>query len=153
MKLGVIVDNLGPNQLAYNVIKAGNFLKGCDYIVFYENFLKPCIPTNFATMQMFEAWGYDGTMIATNLSSASQLSNFPLVKHRYFYIWDLEWLRMKEKHFRPLAEVYRNPNLILIARSENHKNVIETCWNVKVAGIVDDFEMSQLYEVVQCHKS
>ncbi len=147
MKLGILLNNLGPNQLAYNVIKTGNFIKDSDYIVFYENFLKPCIPANFATMQLFEAWGYDGTMIATNLSSAAQLITFPLAKQKYFYVWDLEWLRMKEKAFRPLCNIYRS-GLTLLARSETHKKVIEDCWNVKVAAVLDDFNVDQLKEIV-----
>lgn len=149
MKLGVLVNNLGPSQLAFNIIKNVNQSTGFDFIAFYENFLRPCIPMNFATMQIYEAWGYDGILIATKLSNAAQLVKFPLAKNKFFYVWDLEWLYAKEKYFRYLQGIYANPELKLIARSQSHKDLIEDCWNVKVAGIVDDFNIKQLKEVAQ----
>lgn len=148
MKLGILLDNLGPNQLAFNVIKNGNEVKDFDFIAFYENFLRPCIPPNFAIMQSFEAWSYDGALVATNLSTAGKLISYPICKHKYFYVWDLEWIRLKEKHYGGLQPIYNHPKLKVIARSQSHKDIIENCWNVKVAGIVDDCNISKIQEII-----
>lgn len=149
MKLGVLLDNLGPNQLALNVITNGNKVRDTDFIAFYENSAKPYISPDFAIMQAFEAWGYRGILIATSLSTASQMITFPVCKEKYFYVWDLEWIRMKEKYFKTLHSIYSNPKLKLIARSNSHKKIIEDCWNTPVVGIVDDFDLTQMNEIIK----
>lgn len=152
MKLAVLVDNLGANQLAYNVIKNFNGLvevrPEIDCIAFYENSVRPCFPTMFPIMQIYEAYGYDGVVVGTKLSNVGALLNFPMCTRKYFYVWDLEWIRFKSKYYNSLVSVYRNPNVKLIARSEEHKKIIENCWNVKVEGIVDDFNVNELIEVI-----
>jgi hypothetical protein len=153
MKLSVALNNLGPNQLAYNVIK--NFNKasenqvGIDFLAFYENFSPPCFAPNFAVMQIYEGWSYNGIVVATSLSTASKALSFPSSAAKFFYVWDLEWIRMKHKYAKELYSIYRNPNLKLIARSKSHKNLIEDCWNTKVVGIVDDFNLNELLLCLQ----
>lgn len=154
MKLGILLNNLGPNQLAYSSIRSNNLFVDdapkIDCILFYENYVRPCLPMNFASMQVFEAYGYNGTLIATSLSTAHKALRCYASKNKFFYVWDLEWLRLQQfKQFRDMHNVYGNSNLKLIARSESHKTVIEDSWNTKVAGIVDNFDMRQMIEVIK----
>ncbi len=151
MKLGIAVKNLGPHQLAYYAIKNINLYcrDRCDMdcILFYENQSRPCLPMNFATMQIFESYCYDGIMVATCLSTADKVIKSPGNKKRFFYVWDLEWIRFANKHFNVLHGIYAHPSIQLIARSESHKKLIEDCWNVKVKGVVDDLNIESL---IQC---
>lgn len=153
MKLGITVSSLGPNQLAYHTIKNLNLhldvRPDLDPIVFYENNIRPCLPMNFASMQIYEAWGYDGIVVATSLSNAHKLLEFPASTAKFFYVWDLEWLRLQFKQYRSLVQIYRNPDLKLIARSESHKDIIEDCWNTKVVGVVDNLDMGQLLGIIE----
>jgi hypothetical protein len=152
-KIGFLVNNLGSCQLAYYLIRNTNKYLESNYlddvIAFYENISKPCIPMNFAAMQIYEAWNYNGDLIATNIETASKLLSFPSRGKKIFYIWDLEWIRLTSKYFSQMRYLYQNEKLILWARGNTHKELIEDCWNVNVAGVVDDFNMKQIVELCQ----
>jgi hypothetical protein len=150
-KLGFIVNNLGGNQQAFYLINYINSLVAKnrdDVTIFYETPVIPCINTNFGLMQLNEAYGYDGVLIANNLTLADKMARFPGTKEKYFYVWDLEWLRVPNKNFHVLHSMYNNPLYKLIARSSEHAKIISDCWNVDVAGIVDDFNVYQFIEIV-----
>ncbi len=153
MKVGVAVTNLGPTQLNYFLIQNTNRLLAerhdVDLIVFYENLHNPCLTMNFGSMQLTEAWGYDGTLIATTLSTASKILQFPGPSRKLFYVWDLEWLRMREKSFSELRSIYANPRLQLIARSDEHARVLEACWNTPILGVVEDFNINNIINEAQ----
>lgn len=150
MKLGVLLDNIGSSQLAYCFVRNGNRWlanKPTDDIIgFYSNQVMPCLPIQFSIMQMSEAWGYNGNLLATDLLTATKMLRFPSAKSRLFYVWDMEWLRAHtRKSYRGMEQIYRNPALKLLARSEEHKNIIEDCWNTKVTAVVGDFEMEKVF--------
>jgi len=144
-KIGVLLNNLGPSQLNYYFIKSTNELLAkrtdLDIVVFYENLQVKCLPTNFASMPILEAWNFHGPMIATSLSTAAHLIRFPSSCKKIFYINDLEWIRLKNKNFSVLQSVYSSKELTLIARSNDHKNIIENCWNTKVIAVADRLEV------------
>lgn len=147
-KLGICINNLGPSQLNYFLIKSINeYLDSninTDIIAFYENIQPKCIPTKFALMNIIEAWDYSGTLIATDLSTASKIAKFPSVTRKIFYIWDLEWIRLRQKQFEELRSIYGNPELELVTRSVDYKKIIENCWNVEVKYTIENFEIETL---------
>ena len=152
MNFGVLLNNIGANQLAYRVIQGlnelGNQRPDVDPIVYYENMQRSCLPTNFAVMQIAEAWGQHGTMMSTSLSTAHKLIGFPS-ERKIFYVWDLEWLRgHKERHYKLSADIYTHPDLELMARSQDHKNVIENAFNKEVKHIVPDFDIAKLLQAL-----
>jgi hypothetical protein len=148
MKIGVLVNDLGYTQQNYFFITNVNQLvssrSDVDIIAFYESLRKPCLAMNFACMQINEAYGYDGVVLATSLLTADKLIRFPSPKKKLFYVWDLEWLRIQSKQFTTLRAIYGHPELELIARSKEHARLIEECWNRPVAHVVDDFNIESL---------
>lgn len=146
-----MVKDFSHSQANFFFIKNTNeFLQkyiGFDIIGFYEALAAPCITPNFATMQLSEAFSYDGTMIATTLNTAHKLIGFPASKNKLFYVWDLEWLRMPFKEYNALYSIYGNPELTLIARSQEHKRVLEMAWNRKVDLVIDNFDMEKLVQL------
>ncbi|SVC44680.1 uncharacterized protein METZ01_LOCUS297534, partial [marine metagenome] len=98
----VLINNIGASQLSYLVVQnlneLGNHRPEIDAIVYYENMQKHCLPPNFAIMQIAEAWGHHGPMIATSLSTAQKLIGFPS-ERKLFYVWDLEWLRGQQQRY------------------------------------------------------
>lgn len=153
MKLGFLVPSLGPSQLSFRVIyqsnKAIRSNKGHDIITFYEVLSQPCFSLGFATMNVIDAWNYHGPLIATTISSAEKIVRFPRPKQRYFYIWDLEWVHIKSRNFLPFCDIYQNPQLSLICRSESHKKIVEQCWNVKVRAVVEDFDIEGFSKIIE----
>ena len=151
MKLGVLLRDLGPTQLAFHFIQNANRWlvdhPRDDIIAFVERHIQPVIRPNFAQMPLLEAYQYDGVVIATNLATAAKLAHFPGPSARAFYSWDLEWLRLQQKEFRPLADIYRAKELQVITRSVDHALVLANAWNRSVAGIVDYFDIQKLVDI------
>jgi hypothetical protein len=149
--LGFMVKDLSPSQEAFYLINYANkavMQDGHDVIVFYENPSAPCLTTGFAIMQTTEAWSFSGPLVASNLNLASKLIQFPGTKQKYFYVWDLEWVRMQTKNFSILSYIYRNPSLKLLARSREHARIIASCWNVPHPPIVENYNIDKIVEII-----
>jgi len=149
----VLLENTGASQISYFVISELNRLTeknpNIDAVVFYENQHKNCISCNFATMQISEAWGANGPVIATSFSTAHKLLAFPS-ERKVFYVWDLEWIRGGgAKQYEGYRQVYCDKSLELVARSEYHKNVIENVFNREVKHVVSDFQLDKMLEILQ----
>jgi hypothetical protein len=151
-KFGILVKDLSASQLVYTLVRSVNELvqthKDLDIIIFYENYVLPCMMPQVVTMQLFEAWGFNAPIIATDLSTVSKLINFPGSATKFFYVYDLEWIRYKNKSFHDFVNVYSHPYIDVIARSQSHAKIIEDCWNIKVQHIMDDFENNKLLELI-----
>ncbi len=129
-KLGILVNNLGPSQLSFEIlIRANKYSNDLDFVLFYQNLCRPCFNLTSAAMQINEIYSFPGPAIATDLSTANTLIAAPSPVRKYFYVWDLEWIRMPQKNYESLAHIYQNPELQLIARSGSHKKLLENCWN------------------------
>jgi hypothetical protein len=154
-QLGILVDNIGASQISFFVISELNkyIENDCSVepIVFYENIQKNCLPTNFSVMELREAWGCRGSVIATSASTAKSLSAFPDAMKKFFYVWDVEWIRnsINKTPYEDYSTVYADENLSLIARSDSHKKLIESSFNRHVEHVVDDFNISQIIEVIK----
>ena len=158
-KVGFLVENLGASQAGYYLCKGINDFVGAnpsrDIICYYEFFEPECLYVNCASLHIAEAWMQDGIMIATSQSTAEKLIGFPSTSKKYFYVWDLEWLRregvrqqLQNTGYSPYSP-YLNPRLELICRSKYHADIIENNFNRKVEHIVDDFNINQIMEIVK----
>lgn len=151
----VLLKNTGSSQLSYYVIKNINELcetrPEIDPIVFCESQNKNCIPPNFAIMDMSECWGTKGDKIATSVSTARCLIDIPCDRRKIFYVWDLEWINHSREvqSYEEYKNVYCNDSLEIICRSESHKKILENSFNRHVEHIVDDFNISQIIEVIK----
>lgn len=145
--IGFAVDNLGFSELSYYLIRAINecLEEDCpDITVFYSTLTRPILPLNTASMQMTELYGFAGVGVATNFHTAQKLLKCPAPQKKIFYIYDLEWIRNKVD-FSILCEVYRNPSLELVTRSEDYANVVSKLFHREVA--VKDF-----YDIIHEHQ-
>ena len=68
---------------------------------------------------------------------------------KFFYVWDLEWARQHGKEFDYIVKAYSNKEVNLIARSDDHAKAIKNYCNRDVCGIVPNFNMDQLMEIIQ----
>ena len=157
MKTGFLVDNLGASQLSYYLGRNVNsYLEenpNSDIVCYYDSFERNCVNNNFATVNIIEAWGQKGAMIATSENTASKLANFIGTRNKFFYIWDVVYcLRRYDgiRYLRPfdLDSVYSNKDLKLICRSKSHAEIIENNFNREVKYIVDNLNMHQIMEVI-----
>jgi hypothetical protein len=99
-------------------------------------------------MQMIEATGQDGVMIATSLPTASQLLSFSHISKKYYYIWDLSWMRIVPRLYQTTARIMTDPTLRLLVRSESHLRAVENAYNVSVHGIIDNFYKDDIVRLI-----
>lgn len=147
-KIAFLVKDLAASQLSFLLIRYCNALadsRGADPVVFYEGLQRPCLEPRFACMQMAEAYLFDAPAVATTLATAGKLLAMPACPRRFFYAWDLEWLRpWGRRPFRGLQGVYGSPLLTVLARSADHASVLSNAFNRDDVPVVDDFHAPAL---------
>lgn len=149
--LGVLINNMGANQISYYVTKNINdndLRLGLNVIVYYEILHLNCIEHKFASMNTVEMYNQRTPMIATCLSTAYKLLNAVGPTDKWYYVYDLEWQRPINAYYELHANVLQNPKIKLMTRNEEYKTVIETCFNRKVEAVVDDFNLEQIKRVI-----
>lgn len=141
-KVGVLVSDLNPGESSYFVVtQLHKDLESKDTIIFFENVSMPCVHPMFAAIQISHAYNFDGKVIATNLSTAQKLLEMPGPSHKYFYLWDLEWLRYPQRNYHDFAKIYRNKELTLICRSQDHADMVELVYNRKPEYVAPFFNL------------
>lgn len=151
MKISAVMDNIGPSQCSFYLIKEFNrlsasYLNSCS--VFVNRITPPVIKPIFSCPIISYFMSYDGIAIATTLDEASSILGARNNSKKFLYLWDLEWL-YSPKDYNKVYELLNNPQLKIIARSNSHAKLIENFCNRPVCGIVNNWNKDQLIEVVQ----
>ncbi len=149
-RIAAVVDSLGPTQSSFYLIKEfNNLAKDTNYapICFYNNLSPPVVKPHFATMNISYYATYYGCTIANSVETANLVLKTQNSSRKFFYVWDLEWLR-RPIQFTDVVSIMRDKRIELITRSQYHKDLIEKYANREVAGIVDNWNMQQLEEIV-----
>ena len=149
-KIGIILEDLSASQLSYYVIKNINEYVGSDnydFVIFFENSATSILQPDVSIMSISEIWGFDGTLISTSISTTLSMIN-AFAKSKYFYIWDLEWVRRHGKDFHYLIQAYNNKDVKLIARSKEHALAIENYCNRKVDHIINNFDLKKIVRII-----
>lgn len=149
MKAGFVIQRLGSSQQAYKLADAANQLimqDDMDIIVFHDEWDMLPIDTAFMMLQKQHMWSYEGILVATDIRSAEQVLKSPGPSKKYFYIWNLEWLYLQSFNNARLANVYQNPKLELIVRSEYHADLVSKCWKTP-SFIIEDFDKNEFKKI------
>ena len=97
-------------------------------------------------MHNLEAWSFDGVLISTNLETTKMMMACIKSTKKFFYVWDLEWIRRKKNYMYNL-QAYQN--IELITRSFEYARLLENYCNKKVKAIVPDFNLYGILEYVE----
>lgn len=150
MKIAAIINDLGPSQKTFYLIK--EFNKMCaDAKMSCTAFVNVC--TGYVTKPLFSCMSiaffsdFNGIAIATTIEEAGSLLQATNNSDKYLYLWDLNWTERPVNH-EGFCNILRDPRLKIIARSESHARVIENFCNKAPVGIVDDWNHKQLLEIV-----
>jgi len=156
-ELGFLVDNLGASQLGYYIGKnIGLYLENnpqSSITCYYDNFERKCSQTNFATMNIIEAWDQSGAMIATSEDTAKKLLNFVGTRKKFFYVWNTVTFYERFggiKHMKTfdMNNIFFEEDITLICRNQLHAQLIENNFNRKVKYIVDNFDINKIVEII-----
>jgi hypothetical protein len=150
MKIAALVDNLMVGQEAFYLIKNFNELSKVmsnQTYCFYNNLSTVCVQPLFAVMNTYYIDHFNnGKIVCTNFNNLKTLIKLNNKCEKYFYVWDLEWLRGGYKYMEQVS-LMRDPSINLLARSESHANIIENYCNRSVLSIVDDWNYKQLEKI------
>lgn len=146
-KIAVMIDNLGPSQLAFYTIHQLNLYSkkeyDTDYCVFINNICQPIIDTNFSVMNMSESMSFDGDLIAPTFEIADKLINLVNQSNKHFHVWELEWIK-NPYLYEKFISILRNPELKLSTRSVFYANAIEKYSGVKITNITPNFNIKKI---------
>jgi hypothetical protein len=151
MNIAAIVDNLGPSQKSFYLIKEFNKTLSQNDLcvsVFFKRASVPVIPAMFSCKSVSFLSGYHHTAIATTIDEASILLKSNNNANKFLYLWNLEWLTYPSK-YSAITNILRDSRLKIIARSESHEAMIYNFCNKKTVGIVDNWNVSQLLSLTQ----
>jgi len=150
MKISTVINNLGPSQKSFYMIKEFNKLsKNSKYscCAFTE------ISGVYVTRPLFSCLSiaffseYSGVAIATTIQEAKTLLETSNKTNKYLYLWDMDWTQTVVNHDYACS-ILRDPSIKIIARSASHAKVIENFCNRTPVGIVDDWNHKQLLEII-----
>ena len=150
MNIAGVLNNIGPSQKAFYMIKELNELakdpdNSCAAFI---ELMGVCVIKPFFSCYNIAFFSeYHGTAIATTLEEANIILQTSNNTNKYLYLWNLEWLN-KPINYTAALDILLNPELKLIARSDSHAKVIENFCNKTPAGIVEDWNRHQLKEIV-----
>ena len=65
-------------------------------------------------------------------------------KSKYFYIWDLEWIRNHGREYEKTIQAFIPKEIKLIARSKDHAKAIENYSNRKVDYIIENINIEKI---------
>jgi len=132
IKIGVVLKDFGPSQLAYEFLSQTNKLLRERFDIapygFFENLGKPVISPNFSLMNLTEAYGFDGILITTSAYQTFQTINYPGPKRHIFYSYDLDFLSQKgqaEFYF----QCYRNTESW--TRNQVYSDLVKNNFNIE----------------------
>lgn len=147
MRIASIVDDLSLSQGAFYMIKNFNKL-GEDLnnqpFCFYNNLSSITTTPLFSIAHVYYAnYFYNGNMICTSMNTLKILSNIHTNSKKFFYVWDLEWLRGNYNYIENV-KLMRNDKIELIARSEHHAKCIKEYCNKAPCAIIEDWNLEKL---------
>ena len=151
MQISSIVDDLGPSQKNFYMIKEFNkaaMSKDMSVSAFYNNPMIPVTKPHFSCRNISFLSGYEGIAIATSILAADTLLKSHNDSKKYLYLWDKEWL-IRPVNFAVACNILLDNRLQLIARSESHATIINHFCNKQLSGIVDNWNMGELLKITK----
>ena len=145
-KLGIIVPDIAHSQLSYELVNSVNAFvdmnSGVDVVLFVENKLPIMYPVNTAVMELQDAWGYDGNVVATTLSTAKVLAGCPGHNRKLFYVYNFEWIFNANAYYDYIKVV---PRLEIITRTPDYDKMFTNCFNRKSEFTLPEMNIEELW--------
>jgi len=137
--LGFYLNDINLDSKTYNLIENLNKLEG-NYSIFYNNYFIPSNKSSYPILPSLYTYNFKYPIVATCLRTAEHLLKNNL--RGYFYVYDLEWIHSQD--FTKNSHIYRNSKLI--ARNEEHFNIIKKTWKTPIS-ILEDFNYEKISKI------
>ncbi len=148
--ISAFMESLGPSQNAFYLIKEWNKAQEDTALslgVFVNAHSLPVSTCMFSYKLSAFLSSYNGVLISTTIKNAAISLKTPTKMSRYLYLWDFGWTKGKSS-YASICEVLRNDKIKIIARSQEHADMIENFCNKKPVGIVDNWNIDQIKDII-----
>lgn len=145
MQIGILLPNLGPNQLSFTVLhQVGKITDNLNLvpILFQRDVVTPVLTPMCAVLNVAEIFSFKGLLVTTNLEDTYiALKNAKMTKDKILYLWDLEWLR-NNKNYLQNMELYNSTKII--TQNKYHADAIRKYAGVNPIGNVEQFDLEKI---------
>ena len=144
MKFGILLDGLGACQKNIRTILSLNEMCSKYDVYLFTNKRGPLeVRCDVPILNCQAAWHFDGVMIANSLDTAMMLLKLPTNYHKYFYVWEFQWMWIENPRFSNLNAIYNK--LDLISPSEHYSEILGKVWK-KPSYTLSNFHIQPLLE-------
>jgi len=103
-----------------------------------------CAINNVAEISNFS----DGVIIADTIENAEEILSCKNNSLKVLYLYDIDWYS-KLHDYEKIYDILNNPNLMIFTRSNGHAEVVEHLCGRKVDGILKDFDLEKLWNLLK----
>jgi hypothetical protein len=146
--IGIIVDDIESTPFMHTLFRELNKLSETHDCYLFANQVKTLPAHNkFCILQQIEALQHQGKLISTSLINTQILANCLTCEKKYYYVYDLDWMKMQNFNSRQLTTIFLNKDINLLSRSESHYKVLSKNFKAP-AGIVHNWNHKQIAEYI-----
>jgi len=139
-RLGLLLDDFAPSDLAFCAIYEGNKLDmEVDLCGFFIDISPICGNPFFSIMEAAETMTFYGPIIATSIRTAKYLKANTNHDDKFYYVWDLEWTQ--QNNFEEYLNLLKG--MKIIARNDYIAQYLESLWGVKPDYIIDNLNLTE----------
>lgn len=147
--IGILVNNLGLNDLALSLIENMNKLCGTVNVTCFVQKRGPYPKSPlFSILNANEALSYRWPLIATDAETARLLSNNFSSCKKIHYLWDLNWYRDSATLYNSNKELFTRPDIAIACRSLDHQAIFKRVWG-RESYLIEDFNYETIRGISQ----
>jgi len=139
--LGFLVDNGNDEHFVNNV----NMYASQGRCHVFSGSLIPALNGN--TLQRYEAFHFNGTIITQSFRLCQQLPHLGYCKKRYYYIQGYEWMNAERLPYRIMKNTLLHPNIDLIINDMSLLKTVEDLSGKKVKYVMNNWDVNVLRQI------
>ena len=148
--VGIILDNLGQNQVAFDVLwNIESFLPSpTEVVIFSQAWNRPIITPPTGVHHITGLYGYRGNVIALTPQSVDDCLRCGTINSVLWYIYNPHEINACFPEF--IEGLMSNDNIIKVCRSENHRKLVNNLFPHATIEekIIENFDIKRLLEVL-----
>lgn len=151
IQIGFVLQDLGPNQLAYTCISSINkYLDnnyGIDPVLFFQEQSMPCLQPKCARYNVYDTSYYYGNLITTTIDTTVNTRN-ARVCQKFYYIYELEYLKNKENKVK-FDTIMNDNTIVKFTRCLDFLQQLRNDGYEINGTIVNDFDPTSIHNIIK----
>ena len=151
MKTMVCLENMSYSQFSHEAIQSVNsFVASSSEEICFVSFdqTMPFMNIDTAVFSTLEMDSFnDGIIIAYTIKGAELILGCTNNSKKILYLYDLDWMFQPMSYY-DMYDVLSNENLILILRSEDHKQALNAICKKEPLAIMNSFNLEEVWNLL-----